>query len=564
MKRKNQDRNSVLKEFFTYYLHQKKTVALIFLLTASGLILDMISPLLIKQVLDILEAAGRKSNLSCVIGYDAIVLCTKYGIVLFFVYLAGQLISYGRAFYSQVLMVEMAYNLKSRFLSKLFNSASGVSEFRTMGALLLIFEQDTAAVSSFCQQFLFGMIMNSFHLAGLLIFVFYLNYELALTGSVVLLIYLLIIRFSRKKLESTSRLLRTLRIRMDSFVYERIAHALKIKILNREKQEHHAISEVFSGYRHRLYRIYLFHGLIEQLKEFCGVFGNLLILMFGGYAVILGKITIGTLIAFNNYFSRIYRPATTLLNLKLDYHKVLISFRRIGDFFSLADEEEEDREKIRITGVKRISVQDLEFGFCDQNSLQKGLNFEITGGEAVCFCGGNGTGKSSLALMLAGFNLKNIRSGKIMIDDAEIRNISRSSLRAEIAYFPQKNELFRTTTGELLENSVTGTDAAVKRIKNLGLYELIEKKGMDFQIQENGKNLSGGECQRMCMIETIISSPEGHDVYIMDEIESAQDRENLEMIENLIIRLKKEGKAVILISHRDEFSHLIDRQVIFR
>ncbi|MDD5090438.1 MAG: ABC transporter ATP-binding protein, partial [Candidatus Wallbacteria bacterium] len=517
----------------------------------------------IKQVLDKLQECVAAGGTQAGPVSESLRFTGKYCFYLLIVYALGQIVSLCKDYLSLVLQTDYAFHLRDRFARKLFHADYDCHRKKRLGSLINLFENDILTVSSFFQQFLFGVLMNSFHFIGLTVFVFFLNLRLALAGTAVLALHLLIIRFSRKRIESTSRLLRRERIRLSSFVYERLNRIFKIKVLGRENAESDRIFSAGKEFQAQLYRISRFHFLIDHLKEFCGTAGNLITLFVGASFVILGQITWGTLIAFNNYFSKIYQPASVLFNLKLNYHKALVSIRRIGEFLSLPDEAAEDYGKMELPVIEKIDIDDLAFAF-DGHQIFSDLSFEIRKGEVIEFSGPNGSGKSTMALLLCGFFRKGITSGRITINGEDFTHFTRRSLRERIAYVPQAPDLFAGTIGELLAASPLGRQQALAVIEELQLSDLVECKGEDFRIEEGGKNLSGGERQRLCLIETLISGEKTRDLIILDEVEAAQDRENTSRIAGLVRALKNSGKTVIIITHRrTEFQNLVDRTLLF-
>ncbi|MDD2714605.1 MAG: ABC transporter ATP-binding protein [Candidatus Wallbacteria bacterium] len=552
-------KHRIFSEYLHFLLSRKGIFSCLILLMVMNLVLDMASPLLIKAVLDKLSAGTSAESYKE--AADFILRCC---LALFVIYFLGQCVSFGKDYLSLILQTDFIFCLRSKFIGKLFDVSFELNRNKNFSTLVSLFDTDISAVSTLCQQFLFGVLMNSFHLAGLVAFVYFLNYKLAVIGTAVLILYFLIVKLSARKFESTSRLLRRERIKLSSHIFERLVRVLKIKLLSRESVEYSNVDRRFHVFKSKLYRVSGFQMLVEQLKEFSGVIGNLLILLFGSLFVLSGRITIGTLIAFNNYFSKIYQPASVLFNLKLNYHKTLISFKRIDEFLSNPDESVEDAEKQDAGSIEAISIQGLSFEFIDELPLFTDLDLEIRKGEVIGLTGPNGSGKTTLAMILTGFYLGRISGGRILINGEDIKTIKRSALRKRISLILQHPDLFSGTIGSLLESAPAGREIAESRLKKLGFFDLIENKGENFRIEEGGRNLSGGERQRMCLMESIIASETERDIFILDEVESAQDKVNTEKIKDAVAELKKNGKTVIIITHGDTFSQLLDKKLDFR
>ena len=181
----------------------------------------------------------------------------------------------------------------------------------------------------------------------------------------------------------------------------------------------------------------------------------------------------------------------------------------------------------------------------DTNIILKNLTFVINSGEKIGIVGRTGSGKSTLCLCL--FRILEPTFGKILIDDVDITKIGLSLLREIITVIPQDPTLIEGTLRENLDPAGKFTDEEMTFNMNLiGLAYLIEEKGLDLEIKEDGKNLSVGEKQLICMVRAILRKSK---IIIMDEATSSVDYNTESLIQKTILNNLK-GSTILTIAHR--------------
>ena len=181
----------------------------------------------------------------------------------------------------------------------------------------------------------------------------------------------------------------------------------------------------------------------------------------------------------------------------------------------------------------------------DTKIILKNLTFVIKSGERIGVVGRTGSGKSTLALCL--FRILEPTFGKILIDDIDITKIGLSFLREIITVIPQDPTLIEGTLRENLDPSGKyNDDELIFNINIIGLAYLLNEKGLDFEIKEDGKNLSVGEKQLICMVRAILRKSK---IIIMDEATSSVDYNTEKLIQKTILNTLK-GSTILTIAHR--------------
>ena len=181
----------------------------------------------------------------------------------------------------------------------------------------------------------------------------------------------------------------------------------------------------------------------------------------------------------------------------------------------------------------------------DTKIILKNLTFTINSGEKIGIVGRTGSGKSTLCLCL--FRILEPTMGQILIDDVDITKIGLSLLREIITVIPQDPTLIEGTLRENLDPAGHFTDDDMTFNMNLiGLAYLLNDNGLDFQVKEDGKNLSSGEKQLICMVRAILRKSK---IIIMDEATSSVDYNTEKLIQKTLLNNLK-GSTIITIAHR--------------
>ena len=296
-----------------------------------------------------------------------------------------------------------------------------------------------------------------------------------------------------------------------------------IRAFNKEESE----IQTFNDSNEKLTQMQIFVGKISALMgPMTYVIVNaatVALVWTGAIQVNDGIITQGEVIALVNYMSQILVELVKLANLIVNINKSLASAARINTILETKPSMEKGAGKEVAGGQTDMSVSfdhvHLNYANAKEESLTD-IHFEVKKGETVGIIGGTGSGKTSVVNLIPRFY--DATQGTVLVDGVNVKDYSIEALREKIGVVPQKAVLFK---GTIRENLCWGLENATDEEINKALEiaqakEFVDQKGLDFMVEQGGKNLSGGQRQRLTIARAVIKKPE---ILILDDSASALD-----------------------------------------
>ncbi|MDP3812055.1 MAG: peptidase domain-containing ABC transporter [Hydrogenophaga sp.] len=277
---------------------------------------------------------------------------------------------------------------------------------------------------------------------------------------------------------------------------------------------------------------------------------TLAILLVGAWTVMHDSgFTVGMLVAFQMFASRLSQPLMRLVGLWQEFQQASIAVKRLADVLDMPTEPVSLVPQRAPGGAGRIEVQGLGFRYSEHHPwLYQGLSLTLPPGQLTVVMGPSGCGKSTLAKLMLGFYLP--EQGRITIDGRDIRHLAANELRACFGVVPQETVLF---SGTVLDNLLMASpharfEDAMAACRAAEIHDVIEQlpQGYQTEIGERGTGLSGGQRQRIAIARALLKRPK---VLIFDEAVSNLDQETAELFAQTINRLK--GKVtMVFITHQ--------------
>jgi ATP-binding cassette subfamily B protein len=276
------------------------------------------------------------------------------------------------------------------------------------------------------------------------------------------------------------------------------------------------------------------------------------IYLAAGLPLTAGVMTIGTLVAFTTLQNNLFRPITGLLSTGVSVISSLALFARIFEYLDLPVDVDDPAHPVEIEPAQvtgHVRLEDVSFAYpgADRPALS-GVDLDVPAGRTLALVGETGSGKTTLASLIA--RLYDPSSGSVRIDGVDIRDIRLADLAAIVGVVSQETYLLHTTVRENLRYAKPGaTDAEIEDAARAAqIHDLIAglPDGYDTMVGSRGHRFSGGEKQRLAIARTLLRDPR---VLVLDEATSALDTETERAVQKAFDTLA-EGRTTITIAHR--------------
>lgn len=315
--------------------------------------------------------------------------------------------------------------------------------------------------------------------------------------------------------------------------------------------EHHAVASL----RQRIIsNLAVNSALTAQMLCYAGV------VFVGVFKIADQSMTMGSLIACSILAGRAVAPLSQIAQLLTRIHSARTAYKQIDALMQQPDEIGEGHRNAPMLLEGGIEFRDVDFRYPGAAELAlRNINFRIKPGEHVALIGPIGSGKSTVARLIAG--LYEPASGLVMVDGIDIRQLEAVSFRSKIGALLQDNNLFTGTIRENIELAREGDEAELQRVAQMsGAHDFISTlpHGYELRLSDRGEGLSGGQRQSIALARAMYGRPP---IMVLDEPTSSIDTDT----ENaLISKLKAEleGRTLILITHRPSLLALVDRVML--
>jgi len=338
---------------------------------------------------------------------------------------------------------------------------------------------------------------------------------------------------------------------MNALLHDNISGIRQIKSFTAEEEEHARFNSYSEKLRQSTLRIMYWWAFYSPGMSFVGMCGYVLVLGFGGWAVMDGGpdgMKIGELLEFFLLLTLFYEPVARLHQL----NQMALSARAAGDrVFEILDSEDEphaaDGTPLPLPVRGHVKFTNLSFSYGDQPTLHE-VNIEAAPGQTIALVGPTGAGKSTIVNLLCRFY--EYEEGSISIDGHELNGVAKASLRSALGYVTQEAFLFNDTVRENLR--LAKRDASEEELwaaldaARAATFVRDLPEGLDTNVGERGVKLSGGEKQRLSIARALLKNPP---ILLLDEATASVDSETERLIQEALDALMR-NRSAIVIAHR--------------
>ncbi|MFZ5910356.1 MAG: ABC transporter ATP-binding protein [Chloroflexota bacterium] len=492
------------------------------------------------------------------------------------------------------------YDLRAALFSKLQRMSLRFFTNTRIGELMSRLNNDVVGAQNAISNTITGIITNLVQAVAILSVMLTLQWQLTLVSVLILPLFILVARGLGERLRDIARRAMDANAQMNAHMNEtlNIGGALLVKLFGRTIEEENRFRQRAGQVRDLGIERALAGSAFFITIGLVSAVGTALVYGLGGYFVIQGAFTVGTIVAFGSYLGTLYGALQGLASAPVDFSTSMVSFERVFEVIDLPLDIAEKSDALALQNIRgELEFEDVDFKYSvddskllsevrrygsmenvrtalrgDETGNDKpagpgsresaqpetasqareaalsGISFRATPGQLVALVGPSGAGKTTLTYLIP--RLYDPTAGHIRIDGRDLQDVTLDSLAAAIGMVTQETYLFHDTIRTNL--TYAKPDASQEEIERAALaaniHNFIEGLPEKYEtvVGERGYRLSGGEKQRIALARVILKNPR---ILVLDEATSHLDSESESLIQEALKRVMA-GRTSIVIAHR--------------
>ncbi|MBU3070951.1 ABC transporter ATP-binding protein/permease [Aestuariicella sp. G3-2] len=524
---------------FSFVTPHRMSVIGVLLLSVVATGLSLLQPWITKLLID----DGLIAQNFTVLAW----LCAAMVLLSFCSSLLG---GFNQHYYTQ-LSARVLFSLRGSVYQHLQTLSPDFYARRSRGDLLSRINGDVAEIQRFATDGLLASFNGVLALLGSLILLVSLSPVLSLFAFVLLPVQLVFLSYMRPRIERQTHVIREHTGKLGDFFVSTLSSMKFIQATNAQERQKHQLDSLSDGYLKNLLRLNLLNYTTSGVPGLLLVINTSLIFLLGGYWVIQGEFTLGTLMAFTMYLGRATGPVQTLLGLYVASRRAKVSLDRVSEMMQAAPAvtEPESPKFLDEKSPADIVFRNVAFSYPEAaQPVLKDVNLTIPEGNKVAIIGDSGAGKSTIIDLLHRHWDPNV--GSISLGGIMLRDLSLMQLRQYVAVVSQETILFAGSIAENIKfaNPQASDEAMIQAAQQAQLDGWIRQlpEGYESHIGEQGRLLSGGQRQRLSIARALLQEPR---VLILDEATASIDEETERAIIDSVDQLFSHCTRIV-ISHQ--------------
>ncbi len=531
------DTSSVARRLFTYLIPESRLlwgVLFMLCLTAIG---QGGAPALIGQAVDEFITVGDRAGLQQTV------------LLLLGVYVIGLIGFIGQAW----LMGQVSQRILKRLRLEIFSHLQRLSlsyfDRQEAGNLMSRLVNDSEVVGNLFSQGLVRSLGSFFSLFGIVIAMFWLNWQLAIATFIIIPVMFLTTHLFSLRARAAFRVTRETIGDFSGNLQEDITSVREAQAFNRTAQNIERFKKANADNRDANVRAGGVTSAFGPAIDVLSTIANAIVAGVGGWLAFNDVVTVGVVVAFLTYADRFFRPVQQISALYTQMQSAFAAGERIFELLDTAPTITDSPMAKQLPKIKgHVRFDHVSFGYNPDELILNNITFEAHPGETVAIVGPTGAGKTTLVNLIGRFY--NLTDGHILIDGHDVNDITRHSLRLQTGIVPQETFLF---AGSIIDNiryndaSATKDDViAAAKAAHAHDFIMALSEGYETNLGERGGNLSQGQRQLLGIARALLVKP---NLLILDEATASVDTRTERLIQSALETLLA-GQTAFVIAHR--------------
>jgi ATP-binding cassette subfamily B protein len=532
----------LLRRVFSYFLPYWPLALIVLACIGAAAALGLVPAIVTQHLINYLTARhGQFSTVAVLIGalVGASIVVGLIGVV--------------QSYFSNRIAQSIMFDLRNQLFARVLKQSIAFFTATRTGDVMSRLSNDVNGVQSVVSDTIFSLVNNLVILVSTVVYMFALDWRLAVAALIVLPAFLLPTRRVGKATFQARKATQGKLAEMTAYMQETlgISGMQLVKAFVKQRAETLRFGKLNDELRTLNIRQSMIGRWFFMLMSVLGTAGPAVLWLFGGYLVVTGQESLGTVVTFATVLlSRLYGPVGSLANMQVNVVGSLALFQRIFEYMDLPVEIDERPDAIVLPqALGAVEFDDVTFRYPSSSTpALKHVSFRIEPGQLAALVGPTGAGKTTVTSLLPRFYDPQL--GSVRLDGRDVRELTLDSLGNQIGMVFQDTFLFHATIREnlLYAKPDASESEMVAAAKAAYIHDFIDSlpQGYDTVVGERGHRLSGGEKQRVAIARVILKDPR---VLILDEATSNLDSESEHLIQ-VALRPLFEGRTSLVIAHR--------------
>lgn len=523
-----------LRRISKYFSKEKKIVVSIFAIVFFGTLCGVYAPSLQSRAIDIIAGTGTGS-------FARTLICM---LSVYLLYSLSQLL---QGLLSAKLSQRIVGHMREELFGKIMDLPVRYLDEHSHGDVMSRMTNDIENISATVSQSLPSLFSGVLTIIGTAAIMLWYCWQLALLSLATVFLTVFATKILSGRVRKFSRRRQQLLGQLNGTVEEMISGYRTVVAYNHQDITAADFCDTADALTKAGIRTDVFSGIMGPIMNCIGNIGFVIIAVFGGYFSVKGLISVGVISAFIVYAKQFSRPINEIAQI---YGQLQTAVAGVERVFTVLDEANEDKsgESLREEEHAAVTFENVQFSYEPNHPVIRDFTLTVPSGKKVALVGATGSGKTTIVNLLMRFY--DIDSGVIRINEQNIRDISRESLRQNVAIVLQDTVLFSNTVRDNLKyGNENATEEQLEKAAQMShCSEMIHsfRQGYETVLTGSGENISQGQRQLLAIARAFVADPK---ILILDEATSNVDTRTEKAIQNAMQLIMK-NRTSIVIAHR--------------